>query len=590
MALLDMQSVGLAFGGPAVLENVSFHVDAGERIGLLGRNGVGKSTLLRVMAGEIVPDTGAVLRSQGLRVALVPQSMPRNLPEMVRDAVYPEHSPSGIQIAEQMLSLLQLPPKARIDELSGGMQRRVLLARALAAEPDLLLLDEPTNHLDISAIRWLEDFLLRKKQTLVFVTHDRAFLRALANRIVELERGRLLDFACDYNAFLTRKQEWLHAEELEWKRFDRKLSEEEIWIRRGIKARRTRNEGRVRALERMRRERRERRERLGTARFHLEEAARSGQLVAELKNVTFGYGEMPPLMENFSATVMRGDRIGIVGPNGAGKTTLLKLILGELVPRSGMLRRGTNLEILYFDQQKEQLDPSLTVQQNLCGDRDTVVIGGKSRHIVGYLRDFLFTPDRIRTPVSVLSGGERNRLLLARLFTRPANVLVLDEPTNDLDLETLDLLEELLAEFQGTVFVVSHDREFLNRTVTGLLVFEAPGRLVEYTGGYDDWLRQSQAQSSGDKKPAGRAVREAPREKQRERRLSFKEKRELDELPGRIEALELELQEVRDKLSDPDFYRNAGAEAGAVSARLTALEAELESAYARWEELEALEK
>ncbi len=389
---------------------------------------------------------------------------------------------------------------------------------------------------------------------------------------------------------MTRKQEWLHAEELEWKRFDRKLSEEEIWIRRGIKARRTRNEGRVRALERMRRERRERRERLGTARFHLEEAARSGQLVAELKDVTFGYGEMPPLMENFSATVMRGDRIGIVGPNGAGKTTLLRLILGELAPRSGMLRRGTNLEILYFDQQKEQLDPSLTVQQNLCGDRDTVVIGGKSRHIVGYLRDFLFTPDRIRTPVSVLSGGERNRLLLARLFTRPANVLVLDEPTNDLDLETLDLLEELLAEFQGTVFVVSHDREFLNRTVTGLLVFEAPGRLVEYTGGYDDWLRQSQAQSSGDKKPAGRAVREAPREKQRERRLSFKEKRELEELPGKIEALELELQEVRDKLSDPDFYRNAGAEAGAVSARLTALEAELESAYARWEELEALEK
>jgi ATP-binding cassette subfamily F protein uup len=468
--------------------------------------------------------------------------------------------------------------------LSGGIKRRVLLARALAAEPDILLLDEPTNHLDIESIDWLEDFLLRANITLLFVTHDRAFLRALATRIVELERGLLYDFACDYDTFLQRREEQLRAEEQAWERFDRKLAEEESWIRQGIKARRTRNEGRVRVLLKMREEYRQRRSPTGTARLQLEEAQRSGRLVAEVENLTFGYGDQP-VIRDFSTTILRGDRIGIIGPNGAGKTTLLKLLLGELAPQQGRVRLGTNLEVIYFDQLREQLDPDLTVQQNLSGDQDTVTIGDRQRHVYGYLQDFLFTPERARTPVRILSGGERNRLLLAKLFTRRANVLVLDEPTNDLDLETLDLLEELLAEYQGTLFLVSHDRAFLNRVVTSTLVFEGSGRVADYIGGYDDWLRQR----PGEPQPAAAAkpARGKP-ERERARKLTFKERAELDVLPARIESLEEEQAALHEKLADPELYREQGEAVAGLTQRLAAVESELEGCYERWEELEKL--
>jgi ATP-binding cassette subfamily F protein uup len=488
------------------------------------------------------------------------------------------------QTIEQVLSRLKLPANQPVASLSGGMLRRVLLARALATEPDILLLDEPTNHLDIESITWLEEFLLRENLTLVFVTHDRALLRRLATRIVEIDRGRLFDFSCDYDTFLERKEELLHAESQEQARFDRKLAEEEIWIRKGIKARRTRNEGRVRALQKMRDEYRQRRERLGTARFSLHEAERSGKLVAEVKDLSFTYDDSP-VVKNFSTMVMRGDRIGIIGPNGIGKTTLLKLLLGELPPGHGSVRLGTNLQTIYFDQLREQLDPDLTVQQNLAGDQDTVVVGGRARHVIGYLQDFLFTPDRARSPVRILSGGERNRLLLARLFTREANVLVLDEPTNDLDLETLDLLEELLADFQGTLFLVSHDRAFLNRVVTSTMVFEGNGRIAEYVGGYDDWLRQ-RPQVDAVSRPRSQ-VKEKPRQ-ERARKLTFKEKHELAELPLRIEALETDVAELHARMVDPDFYRKAGEQVALATARLEALEKELAATYARWEELDAL--
>ncbi len=623
MALINLRNISLAFGGPQLLGDISLRIAKSERICLLGRNGTGKSTLLKVIAGELQPDSGVIDRQQGLRVARLEQDVPRDLSGTIYQATaqglgsigrlldrYHElqqrmaggdtdlqselaeiqhaldscHGWAHQQTIEQVLSRLKLPADQPVASLSGGMLRRVLLARALAAEPDILLLDEPTNHLDIESITWLEEFLLRENLTLVFVTHDRALLRRLATRIVEIDRGRLFDFSCDYDTFLERKEDLLHAESQEQARFDRKLAEEEIWIRKGIKARRTRNEGRVRALQKMRDEYRQRRDRIGTARFSLHEAERSGKLVAEVKGLSFAYGDSP-VVKNFSTTVMRGDRIGIIGPNGIGKTTLLKLLLGELPPRHGSVRLGTNLQTIYFDQLREQLDPDLTVQQNLAGDQDTVVVGGRARHVIGYLQDFLFTPDRARSPVRILSGGERNRLLLARLFTREANVLVLDEPTNDLDLETLDLLEELLADFQGTLFLVSHDRAFLNRVVTSTMVFEGDGQIAEYVGGYDDWLRQ-RPQVEAVSRPKSQ-VKEKPRQ-ERARKLTFKEKRELAELPQRIEALETDVAELHSRMADPDFYRKAGEQVALTTARLETLEKELAATYSRWEELDAL--
>jgi len=623
VALISFRNLDLAFGGPPLLQEISLQIEKGDRVCLLGRNGTGKSTLLKLIAGELQPDSGTIDRQQGLRVARLPQDVPGDLTGSVFAVAASGYGRLGEELSrfrelesglasgpaahaeletlrraidgtggwpvqlqvEQVLSRLQLDPDLPVASLSGGVLRRVLLARALALQPDILLLDEPTNHLDIASISWLEEFLLRESPTLVFVSHDRAFVRRLANRIVEIDRGRLYDFTCDYETFLTRREEVLHAEEQQWRRFDKKLAEEEVWIRQGIKARRTRNEGRVRALKQMREERRQRRERTGSARLQLNEAGRSGRLVAELEDISFGYADRK-LIRNFSTTVMRGDRVGIIGPNGAGKTTLLKLLLGRLQPQEGSVRLGTNLQVLYFDQLREQLDPDRTVQQNLSGDQDTVLVAGRARHVYGYLQDFLFTPERARTPVRILSGGERNRLLLAKLFTREANLLVLDEPTNDLDLETLDLLEELLADFSGTIFLVSHDRDFLNRTVTSTVVFEGDGVLQEYVGGYDDWLRQRQASAKTDKAP--RESREKPK-KVRERKLSFKERQELETLPGRIEALESEQSALHRQLADPEFYRRVGSEVTRLNDRLAALERELESAYARWAELEVLE-
>lgn len=624
MALINLRNISLAFGGPPLLEDISLRVNKGERICLLGRNGTGKSTLLKVIAGEILPDSGLVDRQQGLRVARLEQDVPRDLQGSIYEATAKglgdvgqqlnqyhslnrriEDGEAGLhddlakvqhalescdgwahlQRIDQVLSKLKLPADQSVSSLSGGMLRRVLLARALVVDPDILLLDEPTNHLDIDSITWLEEFLQRENLTIVFVTHDRAFLRTIANRIVEIDRGRLFDFTCDYDTFLHRKEELLHAEAQENSRFDKKLAEEEVWIRKGIKARRTRNEGRVRALKKMREEHRQRRQKIGSANFNLHEAERSGRLVAEVEDLSFAYAD-EAIVKNFSSTVMRGDRIGIIGPNGSGKTTLLKLLLGELEPQQGKVRLGTNLQTIYFDQFREQLDPELTVQQNLTGDQDTVVIGGTSRHVIGYLQDFLFTPDRTRTPVRFLSGGERNRLLLARLFTREANVLILDEPTNDLDLETLDLLEELLTEFKGTIFLVSHDRDFLNSVVTSTIAFEGNGQVREYVGGYDDWLQQRPQieETSPKKKPQ-------PREnlkKERPRKLTFKEKHELEELPAKVEALEDEIAALHEKVADPEFYRTSGAQVAEVNARLEELEKELVEKYSRWEELDAL--
>ncbi len=629
MVLLNLREIRLAFGGPPLLDGVDLQVSRGERICLLGRNGAGKSTILGLVAGELPPDSGVVERRQGLKVARLPQEVPPELTGTVLDTVLVglgsvgeqiarvQHlsrlaaetgSDSGLaellelqqqieeaggwqrlQVVEQILTRLKLEAEDDVGSLSGGVKRRVLLARALVSEPDVLLLDEPTNHLDIESINWLEEYLLRSHLTLLFVTHDRAFLRAVATRIVELERGRLYDFACDYDTFLLRRAEQLHAEEQAWARFDRKLAEEEVWIRQGIKARRTRNEGRVRALQQMREERRQRRSRTGSANLQLEQAGRSGRLVVEVEGLGFSYGDQP-LVQDFSTTVLRGDRIGIIGPNGVGKTTLLKLLLGQLTPQQGRVKLGTNLEVLYFDQLREQLDPDLTVQQNLSGEQDTVIVGGQQRHVYGYLQDFLFTPDRARSPVRILSGGERNRLLLAKLFTRPANLLVLDEPTNDLDLETLDLLEELLADYQGTLFLVSHDREFINRVVTSSLVFEGDGRVAEYVGGYDDWLRQRPAVAPApDKNKAAevKASRAKP-VKERPRKLTFKERQELEELPRRIDLLEEEIEALHLQLADPELYRSRGEEVAGMQQRLASIEQQLEDAFVRWEELDAL--
>ena len=622
MALISLRNIRLAFGGAPLLDNVALQIDKGERICLLGRNGAGKSTLLKLIAGSIAPDAGDIDRQQGLRVATLPQDVPRDLsgtifnavacglglagellgrwhtlncgltagdegllPELleIQQAVDAADAWPLQQNIEQSLSRLGLDPQAAVEGLSGGLLRRVLLARVLATDPDILLLDEPTNHLDVAAIVWLEEHLKREKCTLVFVTHDRAFLRSLATRIVELDRGRLFDFACDYDTFLLNKEGLLHNEEQEWKRFDKKLAEEEVWIRKGIKARRTRNEGRVRALKQMREERRQRRDRTGSVKLQLHEAERSGKLVVEAKDVAFSWGETP-ILNGFSTSIIRGDRIGIIGSNGVGKTTLLKLLLGQLKPQSGAIRLGTNLQVLYFDQLREQLDMDKTVQQNLSGDQDMVLVGGQLRHVYGYLQDFLFTPDRARTPVRILSGGERHRLLLARLFTREANVLVLDEPTNDLDLETLDLLEELIADYAGTLFLVSHDRDFLNRVVTDVIAFEENGRVAQYVGGYDDWLRQRPQAAKA--LPVSEA---APRQtREQKRKLSFKEKKELEGLPARIEAIETEQAQLQEQLADPQLYRQGGEKVVALKARMESLGSELATVYARWQELEGL--
>ncbi|MBN1956616.1 MAG: ATP-binding cassette domain-containing protein [Desulfuromonadales bacterium] len=592
MNILSLNNISHAFGGPKLLDEASLHIEAGDRICLLGRNGTGKSTLLHLINGDFPPDSGEIIRNQNIETAYVPQEFPADwkgatneyLQQILHQAGLDGHQ-AQVQI-DQTLSQLELDPAAQLETLSGGLKRRVLLASALVKNPDLLLLDEPTNHLDIDAIRWLENFLLRLRKTLIFISHDRAFSRTLATRIVELDRGRLQDYRCDYATFLERRQNVLNAEEKEWARFDQKLAEEEIWIRKGIKARRTRNMGRVRDLIKMREERRQRRERTGTVHLQLDESSRSGKLVIDAEQIGYRYEDSgKEIIHTLDLRVMRGDRIGLIGPNGSGKTTLLKILTGELQPTAGKLRFGTNLKTVYFDQLRQQLDEEKTVKQNIADDHDQVIINDKSRHIYGYLQDFLFSPDRARTPVKVLSGGEKNRLLLAKLFTKPANLLILDEPTNDLDMETLDLLEELLLDYQGTVLLVSHDRAFLNNVVTSSLVFDGRGNIEEVIGGYDDWL----ALQKPAEKPSQTKAQKTPRKVDRPRKLTFKEKHELAELPEKIDALETEQEKIHTLMADPDIYRaEDGKKITQLKTRLEQVETDLEQAYARWEELDQI--
>jgi ATP-binding cassette subfamily F protein uup len=619
MALISATNLTLSFTGSPLLDDISLQIHAGERICLLGRNGEGKSTLMRVLAGEQQPDGGDVGRSKGLTMASLPQEVPADLTGSVYEVVASGAGEAGrcmaalhleglgaisvdpelLQRAHRMLdeqagwsltrridtvlTHLGLEPDAAFASLSGGVKRKALLGRALAGEPDILFLDEPTNHLDVEAVIWLEEFLVKEPRTLFFVTHDRMFLRHVANRILELDRGRLVDWACDYDTFLQRKADVLATEETLWRKFDQKLKEEEVWIRKGIKARRTRNEGRVRALKAMRLERRQRRERTGSVAMQIQEARKTGKLVLEVENISYSWGNTP-VIRDFSVNVMRGDKVGIVGPNGAGKTTLLKLLLGELSPSTGTVRQGTNLEVAYSDQMRAALDESKTARDIVGEGSDYVDVNGNRRHVIGYLKDFLFTPERAQTPVGVLSGGERNRLLLARLFTRPCNVLVLDEPTNDLDQETLELLEELIGEFAGTVLVVSHDREFLNNTVTSCLVFEGDGRVVEYAGGYDDWLSQRPQPEAPAPAPAKTQRVKAPRPV----KLTWKEARELEALPERIEALEGDIAALQEQLNDPGFYTNDHTVVAEHAARLEVLESDLDAMLTRWDELEEL--
>ncbi len=633
-----MQDVTLAFGGPPVLDRARFAIERGERVCLLGRNGAGKSTILKLLDGELTPASGEVIRQTGVTVTRLEQQVPDDVEGTIFEVVagglgdagtllarYHEAShrvstivnPAGSASALKELDRLHhaldaanaWEMQSRVDTVlehlaldadlpfasaSGGRKRQTLLARALVRQPDVLLLDEPTNHLDVEAVEWMEEFLVDRGMTIVFVTHDRAFLRNVATRIVELDRGRLVDWGTDYDTYLIRKEAALAVEEREFAEFDRKLAKEEVWIRTGVQARRTRNEGRVRNLEALRVERSKRRERGGAAQMEVQVAERSGRLVAEARGVTFARGEKV-IVRDFTTTMTRGDRVGLIGPNGSGKTTLLRLLLGDLAPDSGTIRLGTGLEVAYFDQLREQLDPEQSVYDSIADGADWVDVGENKKHVMSYLQDFLFGADRVRTPVRALSGGERNRLLLARLFTRPFNLLVLDEPTNDLDIETLDLLEELLLEFSGTLLVVSHDRAFLDNVVTSTLVFEGKGHVGEYVGGYADWVRQRAAVSgAAAKRTAAPSAAAAPKDTAKQiaktakpRRLTFKEKTELAALPDAIDALERERGELFARLADPTFLRDGAAVIG-VRARLTALEMELTATTARWEALELI--
>ncbi|MGQ3057806.1 MAG: ATP-binding cassette domain-containing protein [Nevskia sp.] len=622
--LISFKNVNLNLGNTVLLDQVNFTLEPGERLCLVGRNGTGKSTLMKVLSGEVAIDSGELVRSQGLRITELPQDVPKGVEGSVFEVVADGLGKAGRLVAEYhhllvhepdnmdklgkvqsalealdgwtidskvqaMCERLQLPPDTAFAALSGGLKRRCLLARALVAEPDVLLLDEPTNHLDIDSITWLEDFLASWPGTLLFVTHDRAFLRRLATRIIELDRGILRSWPGTYDEYLVRKEEALRIEEQTNALFDKKLAQEEVWIRKGIQARRTRDQGRVERLKQLRRDSEARRNLPGEAKLVLQEAEKSGKLVAEAKNIAFARGERT-IVKSFSTTIVRGDKIGIIGPNGAGKTTLLNLLLGKLEPDAGTVRIGTKLEVAYFDQLRAALDEAKPVFENIGGGKDYVVIDGKQLHVMSYLQNFLFTPDRARSPVKALSGGERSRLLLARLFAEPSNLLVLDEPTNDLDVETLDLLEELLVDYQGTVLMVSHDRAFLNNVVTKTYVYEGGGRIGEYIGGYDDWLRQR-------KEPTFTAVRPDPKRAESAAAkvvtkpaagLSGKDKQELDQLPKKIEKLETEQQKLSLEVSDPKFYSGPRDQAVATQKRLAQVNEDLAAAYARWEALEAL--
>ncbi|RKZ58210.1 MAG: ABC transporter ATP-binding protein [Gammaproteobacteria bacterium] len=629
MSLIRLRNIHVGFGGPAILESISLSIDAGERLCLLGRNGAGKSTLLKVIAGEVKAESGDKELKQNLKIAVLDQE-PRgdlqgsifdvvamglgsnakylqdyhhalhNFSENNNDKTIAELQRAQDQVdihnawqlnqqVEEVLSRMKLDGDADYEALSGGMKRRVLLAKALVIKPDILLLDEPTNHLDLSAIQWLEDQLLSYKGALMFITHDRSFMRKLSTRIIELDRGVLTSYPGNYDTYLRRKEEALHAEEVENAHFDKKLAQEEVWIRQGIKARRTRNEGRVRALEKMRFERSERRNKVGNVSMKAASADSSGKLVSEAENVSFEY-DGKPLISGLTTTILRGDKIGIIGPNGVGKTTLLRLLLGDLKPTAGTIANGTKQEVAYFDQFRAQLDDDASVIDNLSQGREFVEINGKRKHVIGYLQDFLFAPERARSPVSMLSGGERNRLLLAKLFSKPSNILVLDEPTNDLDIETLELLEELVMEYAGTVLVVSHDREFVNNVVSSTLVFEGDAQVNEYVGGYDDWLKYSETIAKEKVKNTGvNADKQATDKKasqSKAKKLSYKDQQELDALPAQIEKFEEKVEGFQEQMADGDFYKKDQDEIKKVQQQLAESQEKLSHCYARWEELE----
>lgn len=629
MNMLTLRDVSVAFGAASLLDEASLVINAGDRIALIGRNGTGKSTLLRLLEQQIMPDSGSIERRSDVRVATLLQEVPTadegtvldvilqgagERARLVRDYMHISHSLdenyseklmaqlSRVQHeleavdgwalehqAETVVSKLGLDSEVKFNDLSGGARRRVLLGQALLAGPDLLLLDEPTNHLDVATIEWLEKFLLDSGLTLVFVTHDRAFLRKMANRIVELDRGKLTDWPGDYENYLRRKEERAHAEALENERFDKKLAQEETWIRQGIKARRTRNEGRVRALQAMREQHRQRRARTGTAELSIQQAESSAKRVVELEHLSFAWNSQP-VVRDFSFVLQKGDRIGLVGPNGVGKTTLIKLMLGELEADSGTVKRGPRLQAVWFDQLRAQLDPDKTVADNVADGSDYVELDGKRRHVISYLNDFLFESARARSPVNALSGGEKARLLLARLFARPSNLLVLDEPTNDLDIETLELLEERLMEYQGTILLVSHDRAFLDNVVTDCLFFEGDGKITMHVGGWSDIEAAKASMISADAGSEAKAkpVEAVTRPTSKPKKLSYKDQRALDSLPAQIERLEQDVELLQEKLSDPDIYRDNPQSVTDINDQLSARNAELEHCYSEWERLEAL--
>ena len=592
MAFINLQSVSLAFGSTSLFEDIHLTVESGEKVALVGRNGSGKSTLLKLIAGILRPDTGTIAIQKGIRIAYLDQMVPGEMPGTVLEVVKGDFTRAQDgqesafnQRAEKVISQLGLESDWINNTLSAGMKRKVLMAKALAAEPDVLLLDEPTNHTDIDSIKRLEEMLIKFTGALIFVTHDRMFLQRIATRIVEIDRCKLFDQVCDYETFLARRAAAREVEETQNALFDKKLKKEEQWIRTGVRARRTRNEGRVRELQKLRVIRRERKEVTGIVKIESQETERSGMVVVKTDNVSFSYG-CNPIISQLSTVIMKGDRVGILGPNGSGKTTLLRLLLGNLQPDSGSIRLGTNLQISYFDQLREQLDENKTVQENVVeNNQDTVTINGQKRHIIGYMQDFLFSPDQVRSYVSTLSGGERNRLLLARLFTRPSNLLVMDEPTNDLDIETMELLEDYLMKYAGTVLLVSHDRAFVNNVVTSTLVFEGAGNVKEYVGGYDDWLRQRTAEA----KPVKTAKDTPPIRTIRQKvKFGFRQQKELDSLTLTIQSLETEQETLYQAMGDAGLYKNDKSAILSKKKRLEEVKELLAAAYTRWEELEQL--
>lgn len=621
MSLVALQQVEVGYGGPALLDKVDFTIEPGERICIIGRNGVGKSTLLKVINQEIVPDDGAIRFQEGAKVAKLTQEVPSDtqgsvfqvvssglghvgellqqfrqlstnteasaLDKMaqVQQKIEAENGWAMDQRVQSVINRLDLDADAQFEALSGGMKRRVLLAQALVEQPDILLLDEPTNHLDIESIEWLESFLKAYSGSILFITHDRRFLKSLATRIIEIDRGQLTSWPGDYENYLRRKAERLAAEDKQNAEFDKKLAQEEVWIRQGIKARRTRNEGRVRRLEAARKERAERRNQLGNVDMKAQQAELSGKKVIEATGISMSY-QGRQLIDDFSTLIMRGDKIGIVGPNGCGKSTLIKILLEDLEPEQGTVKLGTKLDIAYFDQHRAQLDESKSAMDNVSEGKDMMTIHGKPRHVISYMQDFLFTPERARAPITALSGGERNRLLLAKILAKPSNLLILDEPTNDLDIETLELLEDMLENYTGTMLLVSHDRDFINNVVTSTIVFEGDGKVKEYVGGYDDWLRQRTRKQQTEKATKASAKESNAKPRRKTAKLGYKEKRELEQLPAAIAKLETRIEELHATMASPEFYQQPGDKIADVNAELEKLEAELEAAFERWEALE----